>query len=94
MRAKLPVRVVKRLLNAQHISPNSEQGRHLIELAWQVHRQEQEAKPPEPPSAAKAADVEHQLLTPEEQALMERDIAALLNDQDFWKNLEAFEIND
>lgn len=51
--AKLPTRAVRLLLNAQNISPNSRRGRRLIEMAWQVHRQESrrtEVKQPEPPA--------------------------------------------
>ena len=51
--AKLPTKAARRLLNGK-ISPNSEQGRRLIAMAWQVHRAQPPApEPPAPPTSAK-----------------------------------------
>lgn len=91
-RAKLPTKAARRLLSHQHISPISRQGQHLIELAWQVHR-EQEAKQPEELSSV-ANGTQPLQITPEELALMEQDLSGLLNDQDFQKILEGMDIDE
>ena len=78
--AKLPTKAARRLLNAQGISPNSEQGRQLIEMAWQVHRAQPPApEPPAPPAQPKQQAKPNRKaiyggpISPEDMALLDSD---------------------
>ena len=80
--AKLPTKAARRLLNAQGISPNSERGKQLIEMAWQVHRAQPPTPPTEPPT--EPAQLKQQAkptkkaiyggpISPEDMALLDSD---------------------